>query len=155
MNMPKFASRPLLAILCIVLAFSLTACGSAWVNAYNPAIDEFTKALEALNPQLESVSNDINLVADGGWQNRTRSALATLKNAATQLENLPTPEDPILQQADILAKQVAAESNAAAAGYYAIIDAGELSLIDDPNSHMDKINELIPQINALIGQYNQ
>jgi hypothetical protein len=144
-----------LLVLFVTLAFALTACGDGWVGAYNPAIDTFNNAMNVVNTQLEAVSNDNGLIADPTWKSETASALTTLKNAAAGLQNLPAPQDTTLKQVDGLVKQVAAESIAAADGYQTAIDSGDMALVDEPNSHMDKINELLIQINTLIAQYNQ
>ena len=155
MNTLKFAIKPILLALFAMLALGLAACGEAWVDAYNPAIDTFNQAIGALNTQLEAVSNDNGLIADPTWKSETASALLALKDAAAGLQNLPAPQDATLKEVDGLVKQVAAESIAAADGYQTAIDAGDMALVEEPNGHMDKVNELLPQINTLIAQYNQ
>jgi hypothetical protein len=155
MTSPKFALKFFMPLVLALLALMLTGCADKWINSYNPAIDMFNKAIARLNKQLDLVSIDNSQVSNATWKADTRAALAALKNSAQSLRTLPAPEDSTLKEVDVLVKQLGTESLAAVDGYNAVINAEDVSLMSAPNTHMDEINKILPQINVLIEKYNK
>jgi outer membrane murein-binding lipoprotein Lpp len=148
-----FAKRNFVLPAILVLSiFVLTACGSAYVDALNPAIDEFNSAANAFNAQLDIVNADNGKFTDPEWVAKTETTLAAMRGAGQALKNLPEPDSSDYNRLNSLVQQLADASINFADKYGAAINAGNISLTDDADPYMDKINELLPQINAEVSR---
>jgi hypothetical protein len=137
-----------LPLLFVFAALMLTACGSAYVDALNPAIDEFNNATSAFNAQLDVVNADNAKFTDPQWVADTETTLATLRGAGQALKSLPEPDSEDYTRLASLVEQLGDASISYADTYGAAISAGDISQTDAAGPFMDKINELLPQINA-------
>jgi hypothetical protein len=144
----------LLAML-VVAAFALTACGSAYIDALNPAIDEFNNAAFGLNAQLDIVNADNGKFTDPQWVAETETALATLRGAAQALKNLPEPDSDDYTKLNGLVQQLADATLKAAEAYQAAIKSQDVSRMSDAGPSMDLINSLLPQINAEVARISE
>ncbi len=144
----------LLAML-VVAAFALTACGSAYIDALNPAIDEFNNAAFGLNAQLDIVNADNSKFTDPQWVAETETALATLRGAAQALKNLPEPDSDDYTKLNGLVQQLADATLKAAEAYQAAIKSQDVSRMSDAGPSMDLINSLLPQINAEVARISE
>jgi hypothetical protein len=144
-----------LVILFGVLALALAACGSAYIDALNPAIDEFNNATQALNAQLDVINADNAKFSDPQWRAETETSLAALRGAAQTLKNLPEPDSEDFNKLNGLVQQLADATLQAADAYGAAIKADNIDMMNDAGPFMDEINELLPQINAEVGRLNQ
>lgn len=143
-----------LLFLVAVLLLTLTGCSSEYIDAFNPAIDQFNTAAVAVSAQMDAVTADNDLFSDPAWQSDTSTALANFKGAAQALANLPDPEEEYAQL-DVLVQELASQSILAADGYNAAIDAQDIEMMNEASSYLDRINELLPQINAEVDRLNQ
>jgi len=141
-----------LTVLLVLSVFTLTACGSGYVDALNPAIDEFNDAASAFNAQLSIVNNDNSKFTDPQWVAETETTLAAMRGAGQALKNLPEPDSSDYNRLNNLVQQLADASLNFADKYGAAIRAGDISMTDDADPFMDKINELLPQINAEVSR---
>ena len=148
--------RKLLFPLFLILSvFVLTACGSAYIDALNPAIDEFNNATSALNAQIDIVNADNAKFTDPQWVADTETKLALLRGAGQALKSLPAPDSDNYAKLSGLVEQLGDATIEAADAYGAAIKSGDVSRISDANPSMDKINELLPQINAEVGRLSE
>ncbi len=145
----------LLPLLFVLSVFALTACGSAYIDALNPAIDEFNTVTSALNSQIDIVNADNAKFTDPQWVADTETQLALLRGAGKALKNLPAPDSDDYTRLSDLVGQLADAALAAADAYGAAITSGDISRMSDANPSMDKINELLPQINVEVDRLNQ
>ena len=141
-----------LTVLLVLSVFTLTACGSGYVDALNPVIDEFNDAASAFNAQLSIVNNDNSKFTDPQWVAETETTLAAMRGAGQALKNLPEPDSSDYNRLNNLVQQLADASLNFADKYGAAIRAGDISMTDDADPFMDKINELLPQINAEVSR---
>jgi len=148
-------NKVLLMLLVGLLALTLTACGSAYVDALNPAIDEFNNAANNFNAQLDVVNNDNSKFTDPQWVAEAETSLSALRGSAQALNNLPAPDSDEYNKLADLVKQLAGATLKATDAYTAAIDSGDISQIDNAGPHMDQINTLLPQINAEVGRLSE
>lgn len=148
-------SKVLLMLLVGLLALTLTACGSSYVDALNPAIDEFNGAVASFNAQLDVVNNDNAKFTDPQWAAETQTSLSALRGSAQALNNLPAPDSDDYTRLAGLVKQLADATLKAVDAYNAAIASGDINQIDNAGPHMDQINSLLPQINAEVGRLNE
>ena len=148
-----FAKRNFVLPAILVLSiFVLTACGSAYVDALNPALDEFNNAASALNTRLDVVNDDNSKFTDPQWVAETETTLASLRGAGQALKNLPEPDSDDYNRLNSLVQQLADASISYADTYGAAIKTGDISQADNAGQFMDKLNELLPQINAEVSR---
>lgn len=147
----KFA----LLVMLLISVFALTACGSAYVDALNPAIDEFNNAAFGLNAQLDIVNEDNDKFTDPQWVADTQTALATLRGAAQALKNLPEPDSDEYTKLNGLVQQLADATLKAADAYQAAIKSQDPARMSDASASMDLINSLLPQINAEVTRLSE
>jgi hypothetical protein len=132
-----------------VVAFGLAACGSEYVDAFNPAMDTFNAAAQGINAQIEQLNQDNTLLGDPTWQDETIAAMEVFEESGKALAALPeAPEE--LAEVDSLVQEMAFETNLFVNAYYDMIENQDISQIDEANSHMDNINSLIGQTNDAI-----
>lgn len=141
-----------LPVVLVLSVFALTACGSAFVDALNPAIDEFNSAANDFNDQLEIVNRDNDKFTDPEWIASTETTLATLRGAGQALRNLPETDSNEYDRLNGLVQQLADATINFVDRYRAAIAAGDIFLTDDADPYLDLINELLPQINAEISR---
>jgi hypothetical protein len=141
-----------LPVILLLSIFALTACGSAYVDGLNPAIDEFNNAASAFNAQLDIVNADNGKFTDPEWVAQTETTLAAMRGAGQALKNLPEPDSDDYNRLNSLVQQLADASINFADNYGAAISAGDISQTDAADPFMDKINELLPQINAEVSR---
>lgn len=142
----------LLPLVLIFSALALTACGSAYLDALNPAIDEFNNASEKLNAQLDIVNNDNSKFTDPQWVAETETVLSALRGAGMALKNLPEPDSDDYKKLNGLVQQLSNATIKVADDYGAAIKSQDMSQLSDSGSTMDTINELLPQINAEVSR---
>ncbi|MFO7583249.1 MAG: hypothetical protein R6W69_00855 [Anaerolineales bacterium] len=148
-----FAKRNfVLPAILVMSIFVLTACGSAYVDALNPALDEFNNAASALNAQVDVVNNDNSKFTDPQWVAESETTLASLRGAGQALKSLPAPDSDDYNRLNSLVQQLADASIGYADAYGAAIKSGDISQADNAGPFMDKINELLPQINAEVSR---
>lgn len=148
-------SKVLLMLLVGLLALTLTACGSAYVDALNPAIDEFNGAVANFNAQIDVMNSDNAKFTDPQWVAETETTLSALRGSAQALNNLPEPDSDEYTRLAGLVKQLADATLKAVDAYNAAIASGDINQIDNAGPHMDQINSLLPQINAEVGRLNE
>jgi hypothetical protein len=142
----------LLPLVLIFSALALTACGSAYLDALNPAIDEFNNASEKLNAQLDIVNNDNSKFTDPQWVAETETVLSALRGAGQALKNLPEPDSDDYKKLNGLVQQLSNATIKVADDYGAAIKSQDMSQLSASGSTMDTINELLPQINAEVSR---
>jgi hypothetical protein len=74
---------------------------------------------------------------------------------ANALKSLPAPDSDEYTKLSGLVEQLGDATIEAADAYSAAIASGDVSRISDANPSMDKINELLPQINAEVGRLSE
>lgn len=155
MNTAARKNKFLIVLMVGLLALVLTACGSAYVDALNPAIDEFNNAANGFNAQLDVVNNDNSKFTDPQWVAEAETALAALRGSAQALNNLPEPDSDEYNKLASLVKQLAGATLNAVDAYQAAIESQDVSNISDADPFMDQINTLLPQINAEVGRLSE
>lgn len=140
--------------LSILLLLMLTGCGSTYIDAFNPVIEEFNTAANALSAQMNALVADNTLFEDATWQSETSTVLSNFKGAAEALTNLPQPEEEYVQL-NSLVQEMASQSMLAADAFNAAIDAQEITMMNKGSSYLTRVNELLPQINAEVNRLNQ
>lgn len=155
MNTVARKNKFLIMLMVALFALVLTACGSEYVDALNPAIDEFNNAASSFNAQLDVVNNDNSKFTDPQWVAEAETSLSALRGSAQALNNLPAPDSDEYNQLSSLVKQLADATLKATDAYKAAIDSGDISQIDNAGPHMDQINTLLPQINAEVGRLSE
>ena len=143
-----------LVFLVSLLLLTLTGCSSSYIDAFNPAIEQFNAAANDVSAQMDALVADNALFEDATWQSDTSTALSILKGAAEGLTNLPEPEEEYVQL-NTLVQELASQSMQAADTYNAAIDAQDISMMNDGNQYLDRVNELLPQLNAEVDRLNQ
>jgi hypothetical protein len=143
-----------LPVLLLIMAFALTACSDAYIEAFNPAIDQLNEAVTAVNAQLDIINADNSKFTDPQWASDTKSTLAVLRGAGQALKNLPAPDSSDYNRLNSLAGQIGDAAIGFADSLGAAIDAGDISQTDAADAYMNKINELLPQINAEVDRIN-
>jgi len=128
--------------------FVLTACSSAYIDALNPAIDQFNNATNSLNAQLDIVNADNAKFTDPKWVADTETALAAVRGAGQALKNLPEPDSEDYTKLAGLVEQLADATIKIADDYGAAIESQDISNLSAAGDGMDTINELLPQVNA-------
>lgn len=150
-HMPKF----ILIVVVSLLMLALTACGSsAYADALNPAIDQFNAATNTVNVQIDALIADNGLFENAAWKSETVTALSTLKGTAQALSNLPAPEEEYTRL-NALVQELASKTILATDTYKAAIEAQDTTMWEQGGPYLDRINELLPQINAEIDRLNQ
>ena len=142
----------LLPLILIFSVLALTACGSSYLDALNPAIDEFNNASEKLNAQLDIVNNDNSKFTDPQWVAETETVLSTLRGAGQALKNLPEPDSDDYKKLSGLVQQLSNATIKVADDYSAAIKSQDMSQLSASGSTMDTINQLLPQINAEVSR---
>ena len=146
--------KAILVVLSSLLLLTLTGCSSAYIDAFNPAIDQFNIAATELSAQMDALTADNALFEDPAWQSDTGAILSNLKGAAQTLANLPDPEEEYVML-DGLVQELASQSMLAADAYNAAIDAQDIEMMNEAGTYLDRVNELLPQINAEVDRLNQ
>lgn len=148
-----FINRKLaIPVILIVMAITLTACSDAFVDALNPAIDVFNEAAENFNDQMDLLTADNEIFSDPDWVASTETSLSVLRGAGLALRNLPEPDSSDYNRLNSLVQQLADATVSFVDTYRTALASGNISLTDDADPYMDKINELLPQINAEISR---
>jgi hypothetical protein len=138
----------------ILLLLTLTGCGSTYIDAFNPVIEQFNIAANDVSTQMNALIADNALFNDAVWQSDTSTALSNLKGAAEALTNLPQPEEQYVQL-NTLVQEMASQSMLAADAFNAAIEAQDVTMMNNASSYLDRVNELLPQINAEVNRLNQ
>ena len=147
MKNPKVVSKPVILLLAVALVLALAGCADdTYVNALNPALDDFNAARTAFNKQINKLSDDNTQLADATWQNDTKAVLSKLDKAGKAFASLPPAPDR-LKKVDGLVKQVAFETNTVVTLYTQLIDNQDMSQLDAANTHVTNISDLIGQMN--------
>ncbi len=143
-----------LPVLLLIIAFALTACSDAYIEAFNPAIDQLNEAVSGINTQLDVINADNAKFTDPEWVSDTKSALAVLRGAGQTLKNLPAPDSSDYNRLNSLAGQIGDAAIGFADSLGKAIDSGDISNTNEADDYMNKINELMPQINAEVDRIN-
>ncbi len=141
-----------LPMLLTLSVFVLTACGSAYIDALNPAIDQFNNATSSLNAQLDIVNADNAKFTDPKWVADTETALAAVRGAGQAFKNLPEPDSDDYAKLAGLVEQLADATIKIADDYGAAIESQDISNLSAAGDGMDTINELLPQVNAEVAR---
>ncbi len=152
--MPTHVKKFTLVLLTGLLALTLTGCGSDYIDAFNPAIEQFNAAVETVNTQIDALIADNAMFEDAAWQSDTSTALSTLKGAAEALTNLPEPEEEYARLNELV-QELASQTMQAADIYNAAIESQDITKMNDGSGYLDRVNELLPQINAEVDRLNQ
>jgi outer membrane murein-binding lipoprotein Lpp len=136
-----------LLVLFVLFALMLTACGSEYVDAFNPVIDELNSAAQEVNAQVAIFNNDNAAFEDPQWRSDMESALAALDGAAVAITNLPEADEDY-KKLDNLIQQVAEAAFGVVNAYGDAFENDDINLVDDANQYMTEINRLLPQVNA-------
>ncbi|MBI5294220.1 MAG: hypothetical protein HY869_02005 [Chloroflexi bacterium] len=140
--------------LACLLLLTLSGCSSTYVDTLGPIVDEFNTSVDKIDTQMSILIADNAMFEDAAWQSETSAALSNWKGTAEALTNLPEPEEEYMQL-NALIQEMASQAILAADAYKAAIDAGDIQLMNDGGPYMDRVNELLPQINAEINRLNQ
>ena len=151
---PAIMKRSALVFLASLLLLSLTGCSSTYVDAFNPAMEEFSTAANELSARLDALIADNALFDDPTWQSETGAIVSTFKGAAEALTKLPQPEDEYVKLNDLV-QEMASQSMLAADAFNAAFAAQDLAKMNDGSKYLDRVNELLPQINAEMKRLNQ
>jgi hypothetical protein len=155
MSISKTASKSVILVLVAILALTLTGCADdTYVNALNPALDNFNAAQKLFDTQVGKLNQDNTLLSDATWQSDTKTALAKLDKAGKAFASLPAAPDR-LKAVDGLVKQVAFEANTVVTLYTQLIDNQDMTQLDAANPHVTNIANLIGQINDEIDKANK
>jgi hypothetical protein len=146
--------KTILVFLVSLLLLTLTGCSSTYIDAFNPVIEQFNAAANEVSVKMNALVADNALFEDAVWQSDTSTALSNLKGAAEALTNLPEPEEEYVQL-NSLVQELASQSMLAADAFNAAIDAQDVTMMNDGNQYLDRVNELLPQINAEVDRLNQ
>ena len=152
-----FQSNPkkfVFVFLASLLLLTLTGCGSTYIDAFNPAIEQFNTAANAVSAQMDALTADNALFEDAAWQSETSTLLSNFKGAAEALTNLPEPEEEYVKL-NSLVQELASQTMLAADAFNAAISAQDITLMNDGGPYLDRVNELLPQINAEVDRLNQ
>lgn len=142
-------------VLLLLASLMLTACSSAYIDALNPAIDQFNNASQALNAQLDIVNEDNSKFTDPQWVAETETTLAALRGAGQALKNLPEPDSEDYNNLAGLVSRLADATIKIADDYGAAIESQDMSQMSAAGDGMDTINELLPQINAEVTRLSE
>jgi hypothetical protein len=137
-----------------LLLLTLTGCSSTYIDAFNPVIEQFNTAANAVSAQMDALTADNALFNDTAWQSETSTLLSNFKGAAEALTNLPQPEEEYVKLNDLV-QELASQSMLAADAYNAAISAQDITLMNKGGPYLDRVNELLPQINAEVDRLNQ
>jgi hypothetical protein len=137
-----------------LLLLTLTGCSSTYIDAFNPVIEEFNTAANAVSTQMNALVADNALFNDAAWQSETSTVLSNFKGAAEALTNLPQPEEQYVSL-NTLVQEMASQSMLAADAFNAAIEAQDVNMMNEAGSYLDRVNELLPQINAEVNRLNQ
>jgi hypothetical protein len=137
-----------------LLLLTLTGCSSTYIDAFNPVIEEFNTAANAVSTQMNALVADNALFNDAAWQSETSTVLSNFKGAAEALTNLPQPEEQYVSL-NTLVQEMASQSMLAADAFNAAIEAQDVNMMNEAGSYLDRVNELLPQINAEVDRLNQ
>lgn len=152
---PSVRTKTIVSLfLASLLLLTLSGCSSAYVDAIGPVIDEFNASVDKIDVQMSILIADNAMFDDAAWRSETSTALSNWKGTAEALTNLPEPEEEYAQL-NALIQEMASQAILAADAYNAAIDAGDIQLMNDGGPYMDRVNELLPQINAEINRLNQ
>lgn len=154
MSIQRNIKKTALVLMASLLLLTLTGCSSTYIDAFNPTIEQFNAAANEVSAQMEALMADNALFEDANWQSDASTALSNFKGAAEALTNLPEPEEEYVQL-DSLVQELASESMLAADAFNAAIDAQDITMMNDGSSYLDRVNELLPQINAEVDRLNQ
>jgi hypothetical protein len=154
MNIQTVFRKTALVFLVGLLLLTLTGCSSTYIDAFNPVIEQFNAAATEVSAQMDALLADNALFEDPVWQSNTSTALSNFKGAAEALTNLPEPEEEYVQL-NTLVQELASQSMLAADAYNAAIDAQDTNMMSDGNQYLDRVNELLPQLNAEVDRLNQ
>jgi len=146
--------KVILPFLAALLLLTLTGCSSTYIDAFNPAIDQFNLAANAVSAQMDALVADNALFDDPTWQSDTGTILSNFKGAAEALTNLPQPEEEYVKLNNLV-QELASQSMLAADAFNAAIDAQDITKMNDGSQYLDRVNELLPQINAEVDRLNQ
>ena len=146
--------KTVLVVLASLLLLTLTGCSSTYIDAFNPVIEQFNTAANELSTQMNALVADNTLFQDPTWQSKTGTILSNFKGAAEALTKLPQPEDQYVQL-NTLVQEMASQSMLAADAFNAAISANDITKMNDGSKYLDRVNELLPQINAEVNRLNQ
>jgi len=154
MNTKTVVRKTILVFLVSLLLLTLTGCSSTYIDAFNPVIEQFNAAANEVSAKMDALVADNTLFEDAVWQSDTSTALSNFKGAAEALTNLPEPEEEYVQL-NSLVQELASQSMLAADAFNNAIDAQDVTMMNDGNQYLDRVNELLPQINAEVDRLNQ
>ena len=154
MTVQNKLKKVVLVFLAVLMMLTLSGCSSTYVDAFTPAIEQFNLAAYAVSAQMDALTADNTLFEDPIWQSETSTVLSNLKGAAEALTNLPDPEEEYARL-DSLVQEMASESMLAADAYNEAIAAQDVNALNEAGSFLDRVNELLPQINAEVDRLNQ
>jgi hypothetical protein len=146
--------KTVLVFLACLLLLTLSGCSSTYIDAFNPAIEQFNIAAEDVSTQMNALVANNALFEDATWQSDASTALSNFKGAAEALTNLPDPEEEYVKL-DNLVQELASQSMLVADAFNKAIDAQDVNMMNDASSLLDRVNELLPQINAEVNRLNQ
>jgi hypothetical protein len=146
--------KAIFVFLASLLLLTLTGCSSAYIDAFNPAIDQFNAAAVEVSALMDAVTADNALFEDSVWQSDTSTALSNFKGAAQALQSLPEPEEDYVKLNDLV-QELASQSILAADTFNDAIAAQDIEMMNKGSSYLERVNELLPQINAEVDRLNQ
>jgi hypothetical protein len=151
MTIRKFVSFILLSM----VIFSIAGCSTAradYIDAMNPKIDAYDKALVAFNKQL--AVTDANSFNDPDWDAKMREVLAAWRQAGDGLKDMGAPVPPEAEALDKIAKQISDETNLAIDAYTQGLDTQNGDFFAEGDKHADEINRLLGELNAEVDKMN-
>ncbi len=151
---PAIMKRSVAVFLASLLLLTLTGCSSTYVDAFNPVMEQFSITANELSAQLDALIADNTVFQDPTWQSKTGGILSNFKGAAEALTKLPQPEEEYVKLNDMV-QEMASQSMLAADAFNAAIEAGDITKMNEGSKYLDRVNELLPQINAEMNRLNQ
>jgi len=155
MNKTGSVRNVLLGVLIVLLSLSLTACGdNGYADAANQALSNYNDASGAAIDQLSKINDDNSMVSDPSWKKDTLSVLDDFETAGQAFASLPEAPDEF-KKADGLMKKAAFEIQTFVDTGKRMVDNEDINEVDALNEQLNKINDLITQIDAAIEEGNQ
>jgi flagellar hook-associated protein FlgK len=144
----------LLSTFVVMLSIILTACGdNGYADAANQALANYNDASGAAIDQLSKINDDNSIVSDPTWKKDTLKVLDSFQAAGQAFASLPEAPDEF-KKADGLMKKVAFEIQTFVDTGKRMVNNEDINEVDALNSQLDKINDLITQIDAAIEEGN-